>query len=59
MKASLIFAGIACIIIIIITKLLGNKKREKRLQCQICGKFYGGKPARCPHCGESLRWKRS
>jgi len=58
MKESLILAGIACVIIIIIAKLLGNKK-EERLQCQSCGKFYGGKPARCPHCGEALKWKRS
>jgi rRNA maturation endonuclease Nob1 len=53
----LIFLGILSVIVIIITKVLGTKK-EERTQCQYCGKFYGGKPARCPHCGESLKWKR-
>jgi len=57
MKGLLILAGIGCIIIIIIIKQL-NGGEKQRSQCQSCGKFYGGKPARCPHCGESLRWKQ-
>ncbi|MDY0093689.1 MAG: hypothetical protein RBT80_13400 [Candidatus Vecturithrix sp.] len=34
-----------------------KKGKTSRSRCPVCGKPYGGNPAKCPHCGEKLRWK--
>jgi tRNA(Ile2) C34 agmatinyltransferase TiaS len=52
----IIVAIIACVVVFIIAKVLKKDEVQKSI-CPSCGKAYGGKPAKCPHCGEQLRWK--
>ena len=56
MKNLIIIAVVVCSVILIFVKILKKDKTEKSI-CPACGKVYGGKPRKCPHCGEQLRWK--
>ncbi len=58
MKSLIILAVIVCIVVFIIAKVLKKDRGVEKTLCPACGKPYGGNPAKCPHCGEQLRWKR-
>ncbi|GAK55990.1 oxygen-sensitive ribonucleoside-triphosphate reductase [Candidatus Vecturithrix granuli] len=52
----LVITIIVGVTVYLVAKFL-KKGGATRLSCPACGKSYGGNPAKCPHCGEKLRWK--
>lgn len=53
----IIVAVIVCAVVMILMKVL-KKETVQKSTCSSCGKSYGGNPAKCPHCGEKLRWTK-
>ena len=66
MQNYLIIIGIVAFVLIVVlpkvidifSSMASSKKDDKeKMTCLSCGKTLKGKPAKCPFCGEKLRWK--